>query len=63
MASHTTVTLCRLHRASEHLPFEQSQPEYQWERFRALHHHSTPWIISSPKICMLYLLFQSFAIL
>ena len=49
MASHTTVTLCRLYRASDHLPFEQSQSEYQWERFGALLRHSTPRIISSPK--------------
>lgn len=49
MASHTTVTLCRLYRASEHLPFEQSQSEDQWERFGALLRHSTPRIISSPR--------------
>ena len=52
-----TVTLCRLHRTSEHLPFEQSQSEYQGRHFRTLLRHSTCRIISSPSYIIFILLF------
>jgi len=45
-----TANFRRLHRASDPLAFAyERQSEYQGERFRALPHHSTPRIISSPK--------------
>ena len=52
-----TATLCRLYRASDLSAFAYiCQPEYQGRRFRALPHHSTYWITSSPNVELFVLL-------